>query len=150
MTGGTVTGSLPWGQGFPLLLSVPPVRAPRHLLPAVQKGSGTIRGSKQCTQWTNIWRERMCPLPGDMQLLKLDVFSAAFPLVLSPAKSRRESIYPNIPRFSQSPSAALLLMYRQTISRDLCHIRPPCPIYLKCIYKLWLLPRPSTSHPECI
>lgn len=79
----------------------------------------------------------MCPLPRETQLLKLHFFfAAACLLVLSPAKSQRESIYPNIPDFSQSPSAALLLMYRQMISRDLCHIRPPSLIYLKCIYEL--------------
>lgn len=90
------------------------------------------------------------PFPGTSNSSSWIFSAVACPLVLSPAKSQRESIYPNIPDFSQSPFAGLLLMYRQMISRDLCHVRAPCLIYLKRAYELRLLPQLSASRLQCI
>jgi len=115
-----------------------------------RKDPGETKDGKRCASWTNLEREGCIPFAGTSNSSSWIFFAVASPLGLSPAKSQRESIYPNIPDFSQSPSAGLLLMYRQMISWDLCHIRPLCLIYLKCIYELWLLLRLSASHLECI
>lgn len=56
------------------------------------------------------------PFPGTSTSSSWVFFADVCPLVLSLAKSQGQSIYPNIPDFSQSPFAGLLLMYRQMIS----------------------------------
>lgn len=139
--------------GFPWLLPVPPGQAPAlssHLQTShaalARQSHPRLRFRKDLERFgaeTDVLNgqasegRRCVPFPGKRSSSScIFFFAAACLLVLSPAKSQRESIYPNIPDFSQSPSAALLLMYRQMISRDLYHIRPPSLIYLKCIYKL--------------
>lgn len=65
-----------------------------------------------CFMAQALGREDMSPSHGQAAV-QAGFFSAvACPRVLS----QRESIYPDIPAFSQSPFAALLLMYRQMIS----------------------------------
>lgn len=109
------------GGEFPTQTDIPSLRASRSdvpptniPLPPVQGGLWKAEGSKLNGQTSE---EGGCaPFPGISNSSRWIFFAVACPLVLSPAKSQRESIYPNIPDFSQSPFAGLLLMYRQMIS----------------------------------